>query len=146
MFLDETQRRQVAEMLAPMTRPVRLAFGTQAFGCETCDDTKRLLRELSEVEPRISVEEVNLVIDRDRAGALHLEVAPSVALLAVGDDGTEWDPGIRFMGIPAGYEFSSLLEAVVLVSTGQAVLADSSREQLAQLAGPTAVQVFVTPT
>jgi alkyl hydroperoxide reductase subunit AhpF len=146
MFLDDTQRRQVGEMLAPMRRPVRLAFGTRTFGCETCDDTKRLLRELADVDPRITVEEVNLVIDSDRANALGLLVAPSVAPLAVNDDGTEWDPGIRFLGIPAGYEFSSLLEAVVLVSTGEAALADSSRERLARVEEPTAIQVFVTPT
>lgn len=146
MFLDDAQRRQVAEMLAPMTRPVRIAFGTQTFSCETCEDTKRLLRELVEVDARISVEEVNLVIDTGRASALGLEAAPSVALLAVNPDGTEWDPGIRFLGIPAGYEFSSLLEALVLVSTGDAVLSQTSRDALARLTAPAAMQVFVTPT
>jgi alkyl hydroperoxide reductase subunit AhpF len=146
MFLDEAQRRQIAEMLAPMTRPVRIALGTQTFGCETCEDTTRLLRELATVDARLSVEEVNLVIDTERAAAFRLEAAPALAVRAVNEDGTEWDPGIRFLGIPAGYEFSSLVEAIVLVSTGDAVLSQASRDALAGVTSPTAMQVFVTPT
>ena len=56
------------------------------------------------------------------------------------------DYGIRFLGIPSGYEFMSLLDAIQLVSSGDSGLQPVSRELLAGLAAPLALQVFVTPT
>ena len=56
------------------------------------------------------------------------------------------DHGIRFFGIPSGYEFMSLLDAIVLVSGGDSGLAPASRTMLAELRSPLNLQVFVTPT
>ena len=56
------------------------------------------------------------------------------------------DYGIRFYGLPAGYEFSSLLDAVLAVSKGDSGLLPASRNKLAQLSEPVHIEVFVTPT
>jgi glutaredoxin-like protein len=56
------------------------------------------------------------------------------------------DTRIRFYGIPAGYEFMSLLEAIKMVSAGKADLQSETRAFLEQLTVPIHIQVFVTPT
>jgi len=56
------------------------------------------------------------------------------------------DYGIRFYGLPAGYEFSTLLDAILAVSMGDSGLLPASREKLAKLAQPLHLEVFVTPT
>ena len=56
------------------------------------------------------------------------------------------DYGIRFYGLPAGYEFSTLLDAIVEVSKGDSRLRPESREKLAKIAQPVHLEVFVTPT
>ena len=56
------------------------------------------------------------------------------------------DFGIRFYGIPARYEFSSLLEAIVMVSQGKSGLSQESSSFLKELKVPVHLQVFVTPT
>jgi len=61
-------------------------------------------------------------------------------------DGEEKDFGIRFFGIPSGYEFTSVIEDIADVSRGKVDLQDKTREVLAGLTEPVHMQVFVTPT
>jgi glutaredoxin-like protein len=56
------------------------------------------------------------------------------------------DYGIRYFGIPSGYEFSSLIEDIMMVSSGQSGLSAATKEVLANLEKPVHLQVFVTPT
>ena len=56
------------------------------------------------------------------------------------------DYGIRFLGIPSGYEFMSLLDAILLVSGADSGLKDESRVLIAGASEALTLQVFVTPT
>ena len=53
---------------------------------------------------------------------------------------------MRFFGLPAGYEFMTLVEDLVDVSTGRTRLADATRQAVAAFTTPVHLQVFVTPT
>jgi hypothetical protein len=53
---------------------------------------------------------------------------------------------LRMLGVPAGYEFMSVIEAIQLASTGASGLSEESKAQLAQLREPIDIQVFSTPT
>jgi glutaredoxin-like protein len=85
---------------------------------------------------------VNFVLDRDRAAQYGIEQIPAIVLLKRGQD-----TRIRFLGAPAGYEFMSLIEAVILAGTNDSGLAPESRALVAaHVKTPLDVQVFVTPT
>jgi thiol-disulfide isomerase/thioredoxin len=143
-LLSGTDRETVKELLAGMTDPVRLVFFTQSFGCETCLPTRQILDELVELAGgSLSVEEYNLVLDKEKAAEYGVDRVPAIAV--VGGRGAG-DPGVRFYGIPAGYEFMSLIDAVILVSTGESGLSDESRTLAAAVDRPVTIQVFVTPT
>ena len=60
--------------------------------------------------------------------------------------GAEKDHGIRFYGIPSGYEFGSLVDAILDVSSGDSGLLADTRQALQGLARPVHIQVFSTPT
>lgn len=145
-LLSDTDRARVREFLAGMTAPVRIAFFTQSFDCETCDDAKRVLDELVPLDERLSLVVHNLVLDREEAAGLGIERAPGLALLRVETDGGLTDFGVRFYGAPVGYEFTSLLDSIVLVSNGDSGLSAESREALAAVESPLHLQVFTTPT
>jgi len=53
---------------------------------------------------------------------------------------------VRFFGLPAGYEFATLVEDLVDVSRGETALAGETRRQLAGLPAPVLIRVLVTPT
>jgi len=58
----------------------------------------------------------------------------------------EVDHGIRFLGTPAGYECSLLVEDILAVGTATIPLSQASREKLSSLTQPLHIQVFVTPS
>ena len=56
------------------------------------------------------------------------------------------DYGIRYYGIPAGYEFAALLDTIIEVSKRDSGLAENIRQKLKEINLPVHIQVFVTPT
>lgn len=143
MLLSGQDRQTVRTHLAAITRPVTLLFFTQTFGApDTVGIARQVVDEIASLHELISVEELNIVLDRERAAAFGIEHIPAIVLLA---DGV--DTRIRFLGAPAGYEFMSLVEAVILAGTGQSGLTDASRALIAERAtAPIDIRVFVTPS
>ena len=60
--------------------------------------------------------------------------------------GADKDFGVRFYGAPAGYEFGSLIEAILDVSSGSSLLSEETKQALAALERDVRVRVFSTPT
>ena len=145
-MIPDAQRRQIKELLDDMVGDVHLVLFTQSFGCETCGDTKRILDALVEISPRLSLDEKNLVIDKDDAAAYGITHAPTILVLGKGADGATVDHGIRLVGAPFGYEFTSLMDAILIVSKSAPQLTESSLAKLAHVTTPMQVQVFTTPT
>jgi alkyl hydroperoxide reductase subunit AhpF len=139
-ILSPTDAARVKDMLAGMTSPVRLAFFTQTLNCDTCEPTAQILRELAALSDKIIVEEHNFLLERDLAASYGVDRVPAIVPLGL------QDYGIRFLGIPSGYEFMSLLDAIMMVSAGDSGLQASSRALIADMPGPVNLQVFVTPT
>jgi len=101
-----------------------------------------VLEEVLSLNEHLSLEEVNLVLDRDRAAQYGIESIPAVVLLR---DGV--DTRMRFLGAPAGYEFMSLIEALVLAGTEDSGLSATARALVGEhVSGPLDIRVFVTPT
>jgi glutaredoxin-like protein len=141
-LLSAQDSAMVQKHLANLTHEVTLLFFTQSIGApETVHLTKQVLNELVELNPKIRLEEVNLVLDRERAQQFGIEHVPAVVLLKNGAD-----TRMRFVGAPAGYEFMSLVEAVTLAGTDGSGLMDSSKALLAERTTPLDIKVFVTPT
>jgi alkyl hydroperoxide reductase subunit AhpF len=145
-LLSPADRDKLREAFAEMTRPVRLIFFTQTLDCETCLTTRQILDELPALSSKISVEEVNVVIDRDKAAKYAIDRAPGIALAGQDEAGVEHDSRIRFLGAPSGYEFISLVQAVLLVGGRPSSLSEESRKRLAAVDKPVTMQVFTTPT
>ena len=126
--------------LATIATPVTLVFFTQTFGCETCVLARQVVDRVASLSDQISVEEFNLVLDKDQVETYGIQRAPAIAV--VGDA----DTGIRFYGVPEGHELVSLVESILLVASGDSELSDDSRAAIAAVEQPIDIQVFVTPT
>jgi alkyl hydroperoxide reductase subunit AhpF len=145
-LISPSDQQRLRDLLAEMSRPVRLLFFTQTLDCETCLVTKQILDELPALSDRITVEEVNFVLEKDRAAQYGIDRAPAVAVVAQDAQGAEQDTRIRFVGAPAGYGFMPLVRAVRLAGGAPPELSDESRQRLAAVTAPTRIQVFTTPT
>src|SRR4051812_3476303 len=112
-LLSAADQERLKADFAAMTRSVRLLFFTRTIDCETCLQTREILDELPALTDRITIEEINIVLESERAAQYGIDHVPAVVLLADGEDGAR-DSRMRFLGTPAGYEFAALLRAVLL--------------------------------
>jgi glutaredoxin-like protein len=142
-FLSEKDGKVVSERLGNLPNSVTLAVFTQEIECDYCKETRELMEELAALSAgKLKTEILDFVRDKARADALGIDKIPAVAVLSAGGE----DRGIRFFGIPAGYEFASLMEAIEMMSKRDSGLSPAAREKLKTLASPVNLQVFVTPT
>lgn len=142
-LLSDQDQQIVRTHLAAISHRVTILFFTQTFGApDSVLAARQVVDEVAALNDLVSVEEVNLILDKDRSAQFGIDRVPAIALLR--DDE---DTRIRFLGAPAGYEFTSLVEAVVLAGTAESGLSPESRAAIAErVTGPIDIKVFVTPT
>jgi alkyl hydroperoxide reductase subunit AhpF len=145
-LLSPADAQLLRDQFNVMTRSVRLLFFTQSLGCETCVPTRQILDELPLLSDKVSVEELNLVLDAERAQQYAIDRVPGIVPLWRDESGEDHDSRIRFLGMPAGYEFVNLVQAVLLVGGGPSALSEETRTRLAALDRPLTLRVFSTPT
>ena len=126
---------------AKLKDAVRLAVFSQALADPHSEQVKRLVEELCALDQKLTAESYNFVLDKEKADALGIKRIPAIAVL-----GQEKDYGIRLYGVPSGYEFGTLIDAILDVSQGQSVLSDETKQALGALDKNVHVQVFSTPT
>jgi alkyl hydroperoxide reductase subunit AhpF len=152
-LISPSDQQKLRESFAEMTRPVRLLFFTQTLGCETCLQARQILDELPPLSDRIAIEEVNLILEPGQAKTYGVDRAPAVAITyqdgspGSAPPGNVWqDSRIRFLGAPSGYEFMSLVQAVLLAGGRGSRLSADSHERIAAVNQRVTLQVFTTPT
>jgi alkyl hydroperoxide reductase subunit AhpF len=151
-FLTETDTNYLREKLADvLVRPVTLRLFTEPVGglyipgrrtCETCADAEALMKEVAALSDQIHLEIVDVSTRREEAALWGVTYVPTIAV-AAGDT----DSGVRFQGLPDGYEFTSFVET--LASAGSEPghgLAPETLEALAALPADVEIKTFVTPT
>jgi glutaredoxin-like protein len=139
-LIDDRDREKIRGMLAGVAGPVKLVNFTQELACDYCREAEQLVREVAELSNQIAVEVCNFQIDKDRVAQYRVDKIPAIVV-----EGAK-DYGIRFYGIPLGYEFVSLLGAIEDVSKGKTGLTEETRKALAGIEQPVHLQVCVTPT
>lgn len=145
-LLSPADQEKLRESFSAMTSPVTLLFFTQTLGCETCLQTRQILDELPLLTDKVTIEEVNFVLEKDKAAQYGVDRVPAIAVVGRDAGGAPIESRIRFLGAPAGYEFISLVQAVLLVGGGESSLTEDSRRRIAAVEAPVTMQVFTTPT
>jgi thiol-disulfide isomerase/thioredoxin len=169
-LISDADQARLRASFREMHRRVRLLFFTQTLGCETCLQTRQILDELPLLTDRIVIEEINFVLEPGKAAQYGVDRVPAIAVLfeeaggagraeAAGQVGGAGGAGaagrvepavsdsrIRFLGAPAGYEFISLVQAVLLAGGRASTLTPQSLSRIASVDSPVTVRVFTTPT
>jgi len=108
--------------------------------CELCEETRDLLEDVASLSDQITLTVHDLRTESDLARETGVSRVPTLVLRGAARG------VLRYLGIPAGLEFGTLLEDLSAVSRGTTTLTQGSRTKLASLTKPVHVQVFVTPT
>jgi alkyl hydroperoxide reductase subunit AhpF len=145
-LLSPTDQEKLRQSFDEMTADVRVLFFTQTLDCEPCVQTRKILDELPALSDKIAVEEVNFVLEKEKAAQYGIDRVPALALLSQDAAGALRDTRIRFLGTPSGYEFVSLVQALMLAGGHASSLTAENRARVAAVTTPTTIQVFSTPT
>ena len=141
-FLNDRDRAAVRQEFEKLAGAVKLVvFSQELVAGELCRQNEELMREVAELtDGKATVEVLNPAIDRERAEAYGVDQVPALVV-----EGAR-DYGLRFYGIPSGYEFGNLIDSMIVASTGEPHLSEATRASLAALAGDVEIKVFSTPT
>jgi len=145
---EATRKKFEAEMAAKVTllhftqEPSRLILLNPVGGreCFFGKKTKQLLEEVAACSDKIELIVYDFKADKAKADEFGIDKIPATVVMA------EKDAGIRIFGIPSGYEYTSLVEAVIDVSKSQTSLTAKTKEALRAVDRDVHIQVFVTPT
>lgn len=139
-LLNQEITDHVRQELADLAGPVRLVMFTQESACEYCVEARQLVEEIAALSDQVTAEVYDFAADREQADRFGVDKVPAIAVVGA------HDYGVRFYGLPSGYEFVSLLEAIKTVAGGQPQLEPATLDFLRGLDRPVHIQVFVTPT
>jgi glutaredoxin-like protein len=141
-MLREEDKIEIRKRMEVMTNPVELVYFTQMISaeCPYCIETEQLLKEVSGLSDKITLKVKNFVTDKEETVDSGIDKIPATVIR--GDK----DYGMRFYGIPTGYEFASLLEMILHVSSRESGLDENLKKEVQAIDKPVHIQVFVTPT
>jgi glutaredoxin-like protein len=142
MYLDEKLKEELRKQLSILAKNVKIVFFTQELECQYCKETRSILTELTEVSDKLNLEVKNFIVDKSDADKYGVDKIPATVLL----DENGKDYGIKFFGIPSGYEFASLLEDIKMLGTGNTGLPADLENEIKKIDSEIHMQVFVTPT
>lgn len=143
-----TRRKLEAEMVNKVTvlfftqEPSILIVPNRLPGqeCMYCREARQLLEEVKSLSDKIDLQVLDFVAQKEKAVEFGVDKIPATLVLG------EKDYGVRFYGIPSGYEYTSLVEAIIDVSRGTTELGPHTKESLRSIDKDVHIQVFVTPT
>ena len=108
--------------------------------CAYCKETRELLEEVTSLSDKLHLTVKDFVGDEKEAEKMGITRIPAYTMQGQNKG------KVHFFGIPAGYEFSTLIQSLIDVSTGQTPLSQKTKEALSKVDQDVQVQVFVTPT
>ncbi len=139
-YISEQDKTYLSEQFSELSRTVTLRLFVRGADCPTCGIEQELLSELVGTSDKLELSVHDLDREPELGEKYGIDKAP--ALVVEG----EQDYGIRFYGIPSGYEFASLIEDIMDVGTGEVDLPDQVTEGLDEIDRDIHIQVFVTPS
>lgn len=139
-MIQEKDKNQILTLFKSLEHEVKIITFTQEFECQFCKMNRELLEEVKSLSEKISIEIYDFVKDTDFVKKYNIDKIP--ATIIIGDR----DYGIRFFGVPAGYEFTPLIEDIIDVSKRKTLLPQNVLNNLSKIDQPVHIEVLTSPT
>jgi glutaredoxin-like protein len=137
---EERMEHLKSEFGEKLEKPVKIIMFTQEVECQFCSQTRELINQVAGLSPKIQVETYDFLADTQKAKDYGVDKVPAIVITG------EKDYGVRFYGLPFGYELQTLIEGIINVSKGRTDIPEEVKLRLKEIKTPVHVQVFVTLT
>jgi len=138
--LKDKDKEKVREIFKDIDHQVNVVMFTQEYECPHCEMTRTMLEEVTGLSDMVSLNVYDFVADKDLAERYGVDKIPATVL--IGDK----DYGVRFYGVPAGYEFSVLVEEIRAIGKRDPAMSKEAITELGKIDKPVHLQVIISPT
>ncbi len=145
-LLSEDLITQISQVFENLKQPVKIFLFVSKDRQEACEPTRQLLEEVVPLSDKLSLEVLDIEAEPTLASFYKVEGKAPAIVIAASDEGQVTDYGIRYLGVPSGHEFSTLIQDLILVSGRDSGLSPQLRNYIKALSKPLHLEVFVTPT
>jgi alkyl hydroperoxide reductase subunit AhpF len=145
-LLPDNIAAQLRDVFQQLKNPVQVLLFVSQKNCDYCAETRQLLEEVIPLSDLLSLSVHDLAEEPDLAKLYQVEGKAPAIVIAAKEGGQITDYGIRYLGIPSGHEFTTLIQDLILVSGRDSGLSPQMRAYVKGLTKPLHLQVFVTPT
>jgi alkyl hydroperoxide reductase subunit AhpF len=145
-LLSDDLITQIRQLFVKLDHPVQLFLFVSKDKQEACEPTQQLLEELVPLSEMLSLSIHDIDVEYDLAQHYKVQGKAPAIVIAARDGEQITDYGIRYLGVPAGHEFSTLIQDLLLVSGRDSGLTQQLRTYIKSLTKPLHLEVFVTPT
>ena len=140
MVLQESDKEAIQKKFVGLADDVELIVFSQELECQFCKETREMALELGTLSKKIKVKIFDFVKDGDEVLKYNIKKIPAIAIAG------KIDYGIRYYGLPEGYELPVMIDTIIDVSKGKTKLSDAIKTQLSEIKKSVHLQVFVSPT
>jgi glutaredoxin-like protein len=140
MVLQDSDKEIILKKFVGLAGDVTLIVFTQELECQFCKETREMALDLGTLSSKIKVKIYDLVKNVDEVQEYKIKKIPAIAIVG------KLDFGIRYFGVPAGYELATMIDTIIDVSKGTTTLPDVIKKKLAEIKKDVHLQVFVSPT
>ncbi|PKL40006.1 MAG: glutaredoxin [Spirochaetae bacterium HGW-Spirochaetae-1] len=139
-LFDQKIQDQLKQVLGQMKERVNLVFVTQEFECGSCSDTRQFVEEITGLSDKLSLTVYDFQKDGDKVKSYGVDKIPAIVLLYADNK----DRGIRFYGLPGGYEINSFMQSILEVSGHGEELPVGIKDRIGKIKKDIHIQVFVS--
>lgn len=139
-MISDLEKDVINKKFTALVNDVELAIFTQELECQFCKETRDIVLELGTLSPKIKIKVYDFVKNEDKNIKYKIKKIPAIAIIG------KMDYGIRYYGVPGGYEFTAFVDDIIDVSKGTTSLSENIKKKLADIKKPVHLQVFVSPT
>jgi glutaredoxin-like protein len=141
-FFNDNIRQQLSDLIGELKEEVNIFAFKSDSDCRTCKDTIQYITEFAGLNPKMNL----TVYDRENEPEIfekfNILRVPAILILKKDEDTT----GVRFYGIPSGYEVHSLNTAIKEASGIRKEISKSILSRIKKIISLVHIQIFITPT
>lgn len=138
-LFDVKVQNQLKEILKNMKDVVKILNFTQEIECPMCRETRSFAEEIGSLSDKLSVTVYNFVTDKEMTQKYGVERIPAIVLL----DKDGKDHGVKFYGLPGGYEINSFLGSIIEMSGKREEIPADIISRIKKIDKDVHIQVFV---
>jgi glutaredoxin-like protein len=137
---DEKISEKLKAVFSNLQDQVNILYFTQEIECGTCREAGEFIREISAFNKKMTLTEYDFLKHSNEAKKYNVDKIPAIVIL----DKNKEDTGIKFYGIPGGYEINSFIETLIEVSGRKKPMDSGLLARIQKIDKPVHIQVLIS--